>query len=248
MSALYIMWLRQVKKYWRSKLRMVASLGQPILYLLALGFGFSQIYQKAGGGDYLSFISVGVIAMSILFTATFTGIEVMWGRQFGFLKEALVAPVSRTKIMLGRTFGGATISVIQGLLVLLITLIIGFRPILIIGILLSLIFMILIGLFFTAFGTALASKMQDMQAFPIIINFVIMPIFFLSGSIFPLETVPKTLKIISMFNSLTYGVDGIRGALTGVSHFWLFIDFSILIILASVIITLGSYLFSKIQI
>ena len=122
MSAIYIMWLRQVKKYWRSKIRIIASLGQPLLFLLVLGFGFSSIYQKAGSGNYLSFISAGVIGMSILFTATFAGIEVIWDRQFGFLKETLVAPVSRTSIMIGRTLGGATIAIIQGVIILLITL------------------------------------------------------------------------------------------------------------------------------
>ncbi len=248
MSAVYIMWLRQLKKYWRSKARIVGSLGQPLLFLLALGFGFSSIYQKAGAGNYLSFLSAGVIAMSILFTAVFAGIEVIWDRQFGFLKETLVAPVTRTSIMIGRTLGGATIAIIQGLIVLIITLLIGLRPTSIIGILLSLVFMSLIGLLFTAFGTALASRMQDMQAFPLVMNFIVMPIFFLSGSIFPLQTAPQAIKIISIFNPLTYGVDGLRGALTGISNFGLFNDFIILAIITAAIIALGSYMFSKIQI
>src|SRR3989339_2176153 len=127
MGAIYIMWLRQLKKYWRSKPRMVGALGQPLLFLLAFGFGFGSIFQKAGGGNYLDFLAPGVIAMSILFTAMFTGIEVIWDRQFGFLKETLVAPVPRWKIMLGRTLGGATTSSIQGIIVLLIALLIGIR-------------------------------------------------------------------------------------------------------------------------
>ena len=128
------------------------------------------------------FLAPGVIAMSILFTAMFSGIEVIWDRQFGFLKETLVAPVSRLDIMVGRTLGGATVSVLQGIIVLAITLLIGFRPTSLLLLPASLAFMVLIGVFFTALGTAIASKLQDMQGFQLIMNFLIMPIFFLSGA------------------------------------------------------------------
>src|SRR5438477_8093420 len=117
---IYMLWLRQIKRYFRSRARIVGSLGQPLLFLLALGFGFGPIFQKAGQGNYIQFLAPGVIAMSVLFTAIFSGIEIIWDRQFGFLKETLVAPVSRFEIMLGRTLGGATVAVIQGVLVFLI--------------------------------------------------------------------------------------------------------------------------------
>ena len=113
MSTIYILWLRQLKRYFRSRSRIIGALGQPILFLIALGYGFGSIFQKAGGGNYVEFLAPGIIAMSILFTAMFAGIEVIWDRQFGFLKETLVAPVSRVKIMIGRTFGGATVAVVQ---------------------------------------------------------------------------------------------------------------------------------------
>ena len=157
---LYILWLRQIKRYLRSKSRMIGSLGQPILFLVALGFGFGPIYAKAGGGDYLQFLAPGIIAMSILFTAIFAGIEVIWDKQFGFLKETLVAPVSRTKIMIGRTLGGATVATIQGLIVFIITLFIGFRPVSILMTLLSFVIMFLIAMLFTALGTAIASRLE----------------------------------------------------------------------------------------
>ena len=127
MGAIYIMWLRQLKRYWRSKARMIGSLAQPLLFLVALGFGFGPIFEKAGGGNYINFLAPGVIAMSILFTAMFSGIEIIWDRQFGFLKETLVAPVSRWAIMLGRTLGGATVASLQGIVVLLICFLMGFR-------------------------------------------------------------------------------------------------------------------------
>ena len=147
---IYILWLRQLKKYYRSRARMIGSLAQPVLFLVALGFGFGPIYQKAGGGNYLQFIAPGIIAMSIIFTAMFTGIEVIYDKQFGFLKETLVAPVPRWTIMLGRTFGGATVATLQGIVVFFIALLIGFRPENTSLAPLAIIYMFLIATFFTA--------------------------------------------------------------------------------------------------
>src|SRR3990167_3329978 len=127
MEAVYVMWLRQLKKTWRSKARIIGSLGQPLLFLLALGFGLGAVFEKAGQGNYVNFLVPGIIAMSILFTAMFAGIEIIWDRQFGFLKETLVAPIPRWKIMIGRTLGGATVAVIQGIVVTIICLLIGFK-------------------------------------------------------------------------------------------------------------------------
>jgi ABC-2 type transport system permease protein len=247
-SVIYIMWLRQLKRYWRSKARMIGTLGQPVLFLVALGFGFGAVYQQAGQGNYLEFLAPGIVAMSILFTSMFNGIEVIWDRQFGFLKETLVAPVSRVKIMIGRTLGGATVAFFQGVLVLLISMIIGFRIQNFMDVPIALIFMFLIAVLFTALGTAIASKMKDMNAFPLIINFIIMPLFFLSGALFPLKDLPVVLETIIKFNPLSYGVDGIRGALTGLSSFGLFTDFAVLCALTLIIGLIGSYLFSKIEI
>src|ERR1700733_948587 len=115
MSAIYILWLREMKRYVRSRAQIVASLGQPLLYLLVLGFGLGPVFQKAGNGSYMQFVAPGVIGMTILFSAVFSGIGLLWDRQFGFLKETLVAPVPRFQIMLGRTLGAAIVAVIQGL-------------------------------------------------------------------------------------------------------------------------------------
>src|SRR5277367_342556 len=128
MSAIYVLWLRQLKRYVRSKPRIAASLGQPLLFLLGLGFGFGPVFQKAGQGNYIQFLAPGVIAMTILFTSIFSGIELIFDRQFGFLKEMLVAPVPRLLIMIGRTLGGATVAVMQGLSVGVVCLLAGVRP------------------------------------------------------------------------------------------------------------------------
>jgi ABC-2 type transport system permease protein len=242
-----MLWLRQLKRYLRSRARIIGSLGQPILFLVALGFGFGPIYEQAGGGNYIQFLAPGVIAMSILFTAMFAGIEVIWDRQFGFLKETLVAPVSRLDIMIGRTLGGATISALQGIIVLVITLLIGFRPTTFALLPIGLVFMALIGIFFTALGTAIASKLEDMQGFQLIMNFLIMPTFFLSGALFPLKGLPKALEVATRVDPLTYGVDGLRGAFITQSHFGLTTDLVVLGILTAIALGIGTYLFSKIE-
>ena len=247
-SVMYILWIRQIKKYFRSRARIIGSLGRPILFLVALGFGFGPIFQKAGGGNYIEFLAPGIIAMSILFTAVFSGIEIIWDRQFGFLKETLVAPVSRLDIMIGRTLGGASVSVFQGILVLLLSLLLGFKITSVWTIPLAIVFMILIALLFTALGTAIASLLEDMQAFPLIINFVIMPLFFLSGALFPLAGLPGVINVIASVDPMTYGVDGLRYAFTGLAHFTLATDFIVLIGLVAIFMAIGAYLFSKIQI
>lgn len=247
LSVIYILWLRQIKRYLRSRSRVLGSLGQPLLFLVALGFGLGPVYREASGGDYIHFLVPGVIAMSMLFTAMFSGIEVIWDRQFGFLKETMVAPVARLDIMIGRTLGGATAAMLQGIIVFVVTLFFGFRPENAFGFLLALIFMILIGTLFTALGTAIASKLQDMQGFQLIMNFLIMPIFFLSGALFPLDGLPKALSFVTRINPLAYGVDGLRGTLISQSHFGVGVDLVVLSIITVVVLWIGAILFSKIE-
>lgn len=244
--AIYILWLRQLKRYFRSKSRMIGSLGQPILFLVALGFGLSSTFSAAGGGSYIQFLAPGIIAMSILFTAIFSGIEIIWDRQFGFLKETLVAPVSRFNVMFGRTLGGATVAIFQGILVLIISTIIGFRPD-IADIIPGIIFMGLIALVFTALGTAIASTLEDMQGFQLIMNFVVMPVFFLSGALFPLDTAPTVLKWIAVFNPLAYGVDGLRAAFIHHSLYSGWTDGAVLALISAAFLGVGAWLFSKIK-
>ena len=248
MNIIYILWLRQIKKYFRSRSRIIGSLGQPILFLVAFGYGFGSIYQKAGGGNYIQFLAPGIILMSVLFTSVFTGIEIIWDRQFGFLKETLVAPVSRFQIMLGRTMGGATVATLQGLIVFFLTIFVGFHVQNILLLPLALLLIFLVALLFTSLGTAIASRLEDMQGFQLIMNFLVMPIFFLSGALFPLKNLPPVMEIAIKLDPLTYGVDALRGILIGTAQFGVTFDFFILIIITAVLLGIGSYLFSKIQI
>ncbi|MCX6739760.1 MAG: ABC transporter permease [Candidatus Parcubacteria bacterium] len=248
MSTIYILWLRQIKRYLRSKSRLVGSLAQPLLFLVALGFGFGPVYQQAGEGSYVQFLVPGIISMTILFTAMFSGIEIIWDRQFGFLKETMVAPVSRLNIMIGRTLGGATVAIMQGLIVLILASLFGFHPVSWSMLPLAILAMLLIALFFTGLGTAIASLLQDMQGFQLIMNFLIMPIFFLSGALFPLKSLPLVLNTIIKFNPLAYGVDALRDSLINQSYFGLSLDFTVMAISAMIILGIGTYLFNKIQI
>jgi ABC-2 type transport system permease protein len=246
-TVIYVLWLREVKRYLRSRPQIIASLGQPLMYLLALGFGLGPVFQKSGQGSYLQFIAPGVIGMSILFTSIFSGVGLLWDRQFGFLKETLVAPVPRLQIMIGRTLGGATIALIQGTLVLAVCLLAGFRPHGLAAVPLALLFMGLIAVVFAALGTAIGSALRDMQGFQLIMNFLVMPIFFLSGALFPLADLPEALAVATRLDPLSYGIDGLRGALIGLSHFGALTDLSVLLAVASCFLALGARLFSRIQ-
>ncbi len=248
MNAIYILWLREVKKYSRSRVQIIASLGQPLLYLLVLGFGLGPVFQKAGGGSYLQFMAPGIVGMAVLFTSVFSGIALLWDRQFGFLKETLVAPVARINVMIGRTLGGATVAMLQGTLIMVVCLIAGFRPVSLLGIPLGFAFMALIAIVFAALGTSIGSSLQDMQGFQLIMNFLVLPIFFLSGALFPLNNLPKVLSFITKLDPLSYGVDGLRAALIGTAHFGALVDATVLCLVAVGLLCLGAWRFSKIEI
>jgi ABC-2 type transport system permease protein len=244
---IYILWLRQLKRYLRSKSRIIGSIGQPMLFLIAFGFGFGAIYKKAEGGNYIDFLAPGIMAQGILFTSVFSGIEMIWDRQFGFLKETLAAPVSRLEIMIGRTLGGATIATIQGLLIFLLTLAVGFRPHNWLLMPVVILIMFLCALFFTALGTAIASTMDDFHGFQLVMNFLVMPLFFLSGALFPLNGVPKFITVLATINPLTYCVAALRATLLSISMGIVVSNILILCLACIVIMIIGAYLFSKIQ-
>jgi ABC-2 type transport system permease protein len=248
MNAIYILWLRELKRYVRSRVQIVVSLGQPLLYLLALGSGFAPVFARAGQGSYLQFMAPGIMGMTILFSSVFSGIAMLWDRQFGFLKETLVAPVPRIYIMIGRTLGGATVAMIQGTLILLICLLAGFRPEHWIAIPAAFVFVAMIAIVFAAFGTNIGSMIKDMQGFQLIMNFLVMPIFFLSGALYPLSHLGPVLKVITRIDPLSYGVDGLRGVLTGAWQFDFGLDLALLAGLAALFLSTGAYLFSRIEI
>ena len=248
MNVVLILWLREVKKYLRSRTQMVASLGSPIMYLAVLGFGLGPVFARAGEGSYLQFVAPGVIGMTVLFTAMFSGIALLWDRQFGFLKETLIAPVPRLQIMIGRTMGGATVALLQGVLVLVVCFVAGFRPSSLLSLPVAFAFMVMIAIVFAALGTAIGSSIAEMQGFQLVMNFLVMPIFFLSGALYPLRDLPRALAVLTRVDPLTYGVDGLRGVLIGRTFFGLWADLAVLAVVAAVLLGVGAWRFSRIEI
>lgn len=247
METIYILWLRQMKKYRRSGLRMFLSVVQPLVYFLALGYGFNSIFQQAGRGSYIQFIVPGVIAQTILFTSIFWGANIIFDKQFGFLKETLVAPVSRITVMLGGALGGATIGVIQGIVLFLIALIFGFHPHHWPALLLTFLFMGMLSFAMVSFSSAIGAVVNDMPSFMAVTNFLVVPLFFLSGSMFPLDNIPGVMKAIASVNPLSYAVDAMRSTLINQTHFGLGIDFIVMTGILLVTIIFSIYRFKRIE-
>src|SRR5260370_33623064 len=178
--------------------------------------------------------------MAILFTSIFSGVGLLWDRQFGFLKETLVAPVPRLQIMIGRTLGGATVAVLQGALIFVVTLIVGFRPESLLAVPLAFLVIALIAVIFSALATAIGSSIKEMQGFQMVMNFLVMPLFFLSGAIYPLEGLPRVLAAFTRVDPLTYGVDALRGVLTGRTHFGGGLDVASLLAVGVLFVVFGA--------
>jgi ABC-2 type transport system permease protein len=248
MNVVYILWLREVKKYLRSRAQIIASIGQPLMYLAVLGFGLGPIFRKAGEGSYLQFMAPGVIGMTVLFTAMFSGIAMLWDRQFGFLKETLVAPVPRVQVMLGRTLGGATVAVIQGAIIFVVTLIVGFRPSSALAVPTAFLLIALIAVVFAALATAIGSSIKEMQGFQMVMNFLVMPLWFLSGALYPLSGLPAVLAVLTRVDPLTYGIDGVRGTMIGNTHFGVALDVAVLVGVGVLFVIAGAWRFSKIEV
>lgn len=247
MRVIFILWLRQIKRFFRAKSRIVGAVGQPLLFLLALGYGLGSVYKRAGQGNYLEFLVPGIMAQTVLFAAMFYGAMIMFDKQFGFLKETLVAPVSRTKIMLGGALGGATTAVMQGAMVFVIALGLGFRPYNWIMLPIALLALVVLSVAIAAFSSGIGSFVEDMQGFQAINQFLVFPLYFLSGALYPLNGVPTWLRTVAEANPMSYAVDAIRGALIGQTHFGMPKDFTVLALTVIICIAFGAYRFRHIQ-
>jgi ABC-2 type transport system permease protein len=231
----------------RAKSRIIGALAMPLFFLGFLGLGFRRMAvpgMEAGVG-YIHFLVPGILGMSLLFSSTFGGLSVLWDREFGFLKEIMVAPVTRVSIVLGRIAGGVTTALIQSLLILVISLLMGFRVPSAFLFFPALVFMVLISVTFLGLGLIFASKMRDMQGFSIVMNFVIFPLFFLSGALYPLSNFPRWLRAVSYLDPLTYGVDGLRGTLIGFSSHPVVFNLALMVVISGLMIGLGAYFFER---
>jgi ABC-2 type transport system permease protein len=207
----YTIWYRDVLRFSRDRVRIIASLGQPLLYLFVFGSGLAPAMSAATGGalDFRQFMFPGILAMAVLFTAIFSAVSIVWDREFGFLKEVMVAPVSRAAVALGKVAGGATVAMFQGVIVLLLAPIVGVKlganqVVELIGL------MLLTATVMTAFGILIAARQRTMEGFQMMMQFLLMPMFFLSGAFFPLRGVPLWMSWLSRIDPVTYGVDALR--------------------------------------
>jgi ABC-2 type transport system permease protein len=230
MDVVHILWLRQMQRYLRSRSRLLGAIGQPLLFLLALGYGLGAVYKRAGQGDYLQFLVPGIIIQTLLFSGVFWGIQILFDKRFGFLKEMLVAPVPRLRILLGNALGGATISLIQAVLVFVISIGLGFRMHNWALLPLAFLVMLILSLTLTSFGAGIASMVEDFQGFQGINNFLIFPLFFLSSSLYPLTNLPRFLELLASLNPLSYSVDLLRYTMIGQHHFSLITDTLVVLI------------------
>ena len=250
---IYTMWLREMKRFLRVKGRLVSSIVMPLFFLAFLGLPLSSISAIGIEGipegiNYLDFLAPGIIGMTLLFTATMSAVSVVWDKEFGFLKEVLVAPVNRFSIILGRSLGGMTTAIIQALIIMAIAVaVFGVTISSISGFFMSIVFMILTCATFTGFGLILATRLGSTEAFMAIMPLVVFPIFFLSGALFPLDSMPAGIRYIMYVDPLTYGVDGLRGSLVGAAAFPVWLDFTVLLAISIVLASLGAYFFSKME-
>jgi ABC-2 type transport system permease protein len=248
MDVIYILWLRQMKRYFRSRSRVLGAIGQPILFLLALGYGIGSVYKKAGQGNYIEFLVPGIIIQTLLFSGVFWGIQILFDKRFGFLKEMLVAPVSRLRILLGNALGGSTISLLQGIMVFIIATLLGFRPYDWLLLPVALAIMIVLSITLTSFGAGIASMVEDFQGFQGINNFLIFPLFFLSGALYPLTSAPDWLRILGYINPLSYSVDALRWALINQHHFSLGVDLAVIVVTLCASLWFAVSRFNRIQV
>jgi ABC-2 type transport system permease protein len=215
-----IVWYRDLLRFWRDRARVAGSLAQPLLFLVVFGAGLGSSLGGAFGQSgaspvsYMQYVYPGVIGMAVLFAAVFGAMSIVWDREFGFLKEILVAPVDRSAVAIGKAFGGATQAMIQGALLLVIAPLLGVRLTLE-SVLLLIPFLFLLAFAMSSFGVAIASRMKSMQGFQIIMNFLLLPMFFLSGALFPLSNLPDWMTVLTRLNPVSYGMDPIRRIVLG---------------------------------
>lgn len=215
LRAVYIIWYRDLLRYWRDRWRLAASLAQPLLFLIVFGSGLSSalgrgaVFGSRGGFSYMQFMYPGIIGMAILFTAIFGAMSIVWDREFGFLKEVLVAPIDRSAVAVGKALGGTTQAMIQGLILLVLAPFVGVKlDVRTIAELIPLAAVLAFGL--ASFGVMLASMMRSLQGFQVVMNFLMMPMFFLSGALFPLQGLPGWMNVLTRLDPASYGIDPLR--------------------------------------
>ncbi len=249
-QAVYVMWMRDMKRLLRSKSRIFGMLGMPLFFLIFLGMGFGSM-RLAGipeGVDYRTFLAPGMVAMVLLMTSLITGVSVLWDKEYGYLKEILVAPVSRLAIVLGRIAGGVTTALFQALLVLVVATLLGVSASYLPQLPLMLLSMVLLSMTFVGLGVSVATLINDTQAFHLIMNLLTFPMFFLSGVFYPISNFPNWLQKVAMANPMTYGVDALRSTMLNISELHLLTDLAVLALIAVAVCLFASMRFTRVEV
>ena len=255
-QAIYVVLLRELKRYWRAKARVISSVAQSIFFLAIFGLGLGGFIGGFSGINYLSYMAPGVIGMGLLFGSVFSGVSIIFDRQFGFMKEMLVAPVSRTSIIVGKIIGGATTATIQGIILMIVAGVMGAFSLsltFLIGAFTAIGAMLLITSGFVGLGVAIGSTLNDFHAFQLLSTFVMWPMFMLSGVFFPIDVAPLPLQVAMLCDPMFYGVELLRWCLLGNGSIilgpigWL-ISLLVIILFNALMVSLGTFLFSRAQI
>ncbi len=233
-NAIYVIVAREFKKFVRERSRLVSAIARPLVWLFLVGAGMSRLVPPVDGVSYMQFIFPGILGMTILFSAMFSSISIIWDKEFGFMKEILVAPVSRLSIVIGKALSGSIISTIQAVIVLLLFPLLGLKlgAADIIG---AVIICVLVSFSVSAFGIVIATFYESYESFSAIMNFIIMPMFFLSGAMYPIKLLPEALRFAAKLNPLTYGVDALKHVISPLAHGPMSPDFSIVTDLAVIV-------------
>lgn len=250
LNAVYALWIREFKVFQREKSRVVSSLATPFLWILLVGTGFAATTRFAADSQYASvnythFLFPGVIAQAILFQTVFYGLYIVWDRKLDVLKEVLVAPVSRTSIFFGKVVGGSTESLLQSVIMFSVGLVFFRVPVA--GVLKAIPFVLALAIGFVALGLFIGSFFESLEGFNVVVSFLLFPVFFVSGALYPVENLPAWLDFVARANPVTYAVDGLRGSLIGIYRFGYFTDLAVIAGFAVLAIAAGTWAFQRMR-
>lgn len=243
-EGIYAVWLREAKIYIREKERLISAVISPLLWIFGFGGGLGSAVESINGFPYRTFIYPGIMVMTVLFTSLFYGVYIIWDRKLDFLKEVLVAPVSRASVFAGKMLGGATDAMVQAIYLIIIGFFISipFTPIVVIE---AFLMLLLISIAMVSIGLVIGANLKSPEGFSLVINFVMWPMFFFSGALFPVDNLPAWLSTVTYLNPLTYGVDAMRGIILGINHFSILLDTGALILFAVIMMEIGILSFKR---
>ncbi|HEX7627381.1 MAG TPA: ABC transporter permease [Candidatus Methanoperedens sp.] len=243
-EGIYAVWLREAKIYVREKERLVSALISPLLWIFGFGGGLGSSVESMGGYPYQVFIYPGIMVMTVLFTSLFFGVYIIWDRKLDFLKEVLVAPVSRASVFVGKMLGGVTDAMVQVVYLIIIGFFISipFTPLVVLE---AFLMLLLISIAMVSIGLVIGANLKSPEGFSLVINFVMWPMFFFSGALFPVSNLAPWLTAVTFLNPLTYGVDALRGIILGINHFSIFFDMGMLVLFAVIMMGIGVLSFRR---